>query len=616
MYATSDSRFKLLYRRYRSALLYALIACITITAFIPSLKNGFVNRDDPAYVTNNLDIRGFNHHTLAKIFSSVYINQYIPATMLSYMTDYGLFGLDPAAFHRTGLFLHCLNCLLVLALFYRLSGNYFIGAVTALLFAIHPMRVEAVAWTAERKEVLSAFFYFISLLCYLSFIKKGVKKYYLLCMLSLLLSLLSKTMAVSQPFVLVLIDYLTGRAVNRKSLLEKLPFFALSAAFAVNAVLTLGRVISYDFFSNYSPAERALMPAWAMAQYLFKTVVPVNLCASYYLPDVPAKNLIIIMALCTALVAALAAIVCLSRRFSRKAVFGSLFFLVTLLPVLQIVNSGGLVLIADRYTYVPMLGLYFIAAAGLAFVMREKLKDSAPAKAAVYAGLAAAVTALSWLTWQRCGVWNNSLTLWNDTIKKFPAAAQAYDGRASAFRDMGEYDRALADYNRALELKPDFAGGYFGRGYIYCGFLGRSDEAVADLKRAVALAPDFPDAWNALGVAYGMKGSCGLAVAGFDRAIALKPDFAEAYVNRAFALMNCAKDADRAIADVSRAIALDPAFAKAYLLRGIARAATGHYDPAIADFDRAMQLDPRNSAQAAQYRARALAERDKFLHNQ
>jgi len=611
-----NSRFQPFHRRYRFALLCVLIACITWVAFLPSLKNGFVNRDDPAYVMNNLDIRGFSGSHLAKIFSSVYLNHYLPVTMLTYMTEYSVFGLDAKVYHRTSLFLHCINCLLVFALFYRLSGNCFIGAVTALLFAIHPMRVEAVAWIAERKEVLSASFYLLSLLFYLSYRKKGQKKFYLLCMLSFLLSLLSKTMAVSLPFVLVLVDYLTGRAIDRKSLLEKLPFFALSAVFAVNAVLTLGRVISYDFFSNYSLAQRALMPAWAVVLYLVKSVVPVNLCASYYLPAVPVKGLTLIMAFCTALVAAIAVTVIVSRRFSKKAVFGSLFFCITLLPVLQIVNSGGLVLVADRYTYVPMLGMYFMAAAGLAYVMQEKLKGGASLKKVLYGGLLVFVPVLSWLTWQRCGVWNNSLTLWNDIIKKFPAAAQAYDGRAGAYRDRGEYYRAIADFNKAIALKPDYAGAYFGRGYIYCAFLGQVDPAIADLKRAVGLVPASPDSWNTLGIAYGMKGSCDSAVAGFDRAIALKPDFVEAYVNRAFAVMNCAKDADRAIADVSRAIALDPAFAKAYLLRGIARAARGHYDPAVADFDRAIKLNPRGSAEAAQYRARAIAERDKALRGE
>ena len=595
-------------RQYRFALLCACIACLTGGAFLPSLKNGFVNRDDPAYVMNNLDIRGFSRHHLVRIFSSTYVSHYLPVTMLSYMAEYRFFRLDPAAYHRTSLFLHIVNCLLVFALFYKLSGNYFVGAVTALLFGLHPLRVEAVAWIAERKEVLSACFYFLSLLLYLLYRKKGERKFYFLCLLSLLVSLLSKTMSVSQPFVLILIDYLTGRKIERKSLLEKLPFFALSAVFAVIAVTAVRQFISD--YPHYSIVQHILMPAWAIIFYLIKSFAPVNLSASYYLPDVPEKGMTI-MALCAAALAGIVATVYYSRRFSKKAVFGLLFFLITLLPVLQIVNSGGLAIVADRYTYVPMLGLYFIIAVGLAWVVREKLGNKPGMKTALYGGMIAIAVVLFSTTWRRCGVWNNSLTLWNDIIEKSPAAAQAYDGRGGAYRDRGEYYRAIADFNKAIELKPDFAGAFFGRGYIYCAFLGLTDPAIVDLNRAIALVPDFPDAWNTLGIAYGMKGACDRAIAGFDKAIALKPDFAEAYVNRGFARMRCFGNFDRAIDDFSRAIALDAGFAKAYLIRGIAWESKDLYDEAIADFTRVIALDPRDSVEAARNRDSAIAKKIK-----
>jgi tetratricopeptide (TPR) repeat protein len=586
--------------RRRCGIVGVCLACVTFAAFLPSLNNGFVNRDDPAYVLDNLDIRGCTPHHAAKLFSSTYVSQYVPATMLTYMAEYGLFRLNPAAYHCTSLIIHIVNCLLVFALFYGLSGSCFAGGVTALLFAVHPLRVEAVAWTAERKEVLAALFYLLSLLFYLSYRKKSGKKFYFLCLFSLLISLLSKAMAISQPFLLLCIDYLMNRKIDRKNLLEKAPFFALSAMFAVAAVATAGQFINY--YPHYSIVQRALMPAWAIVFYLVKTVVPLNLSASYYLPDVPEKGATAAMALCAVALAAIVAFVYYSRRFSKKAVFGSLFFIITIMPVLQIVNSGGLVLVADRYTYVPMLGIYFIIAAGLSGLTGKKI-----AKNAVYGGLVAVAAVLSYLTWQRCGVWNDSLTLWNDIIEKSPAAAQAYDGRAGAYRDNGDYNRAIADFNKAMELDPGFAAAYFGRGYIYCAFLGKIDPAIADLKKAVALAPDFPDAWNTLGIAYGMEDSCGPATMGFDRAIALKPDFADAYVNRGLAYMNCSGNPGRAIADFTKAITLDPGLAKAHLLRGILLRMKGSFDEAIGDLNKAIQLDPRDSALAARNRGLASA---------
>jgi tetratricopeptide (TPR) repeat protein len=585
--------------RRRIALRCVLLAGITAAAFLPSLDNGFVNRDDPEYVVNNLDLRGFSGRNLAELFSSVYVNHYLPVTMLTYMAEYALFGLDARGFHLTSLLVHVINVLLVFALLYWLSGSLFVAAAAALLFGIHPLRVEAVAWVAERKEVLSALFYLSSLLLYLAWRTRGGRHYYLLSLAALLVSLLSKTMSVSQPFVLVLIDYLSGRTIDRKSLLEKLPFFALAAVFAAVAVLTVERF--HDLYAQFPALQRALVPAYAAMFYIVKFFAPLGLSASYFPPLSPDTGLTVSMVSSAAVLAVIAAAVIYSRRFTRTAVFGSLFFIVTMLPVLQIVNSGGIVITADRYTYVPLIGVCFAAAAGLDF-LRKRLTGRAAA-AALYVVLAGAAASLFALTWKRCDVWKDSLALWNDIIARPPANAQAYYGRGGALRDIGRYGEALADFNRALELNPGFAGAYFGRGYMYCAFLGKTDSALADLGRAVALAPRMPDAWNALGIAEGMKGNWDAAVSSFTRAIGLKPDFVEAYVNRGNARMQGPGGAGGAAEDFTKAITLDPAFARAFLLRGVARGMLGLSDNALSDFDRAAALDPALSAAAAQYRA-------------
>lgn len=591
-------------RKRRFAIIGVILAVITFAAFLPSLDNGFVNRDDPGYVMDNLDIRSFSGRNLGWIFSSVYINHYIPATMLTYMADYGIFGLDAKGFHFTSLFLHVANVLLVFALFYGLSKNLFLGAVTALLFGIHPLRVEAVAWIAERKEVLSDFFYFASLLFYMAFRRKNARKYYALSLAALLVSLLSKTMSVSQPFVLLLMDYLAGRKIDRRALLEKLPFFVLSAAFAAVAVLTVSEF--HDIYSHYSIVQRVLAPAYAIAFYLVKFIAPVNLCASYFPPAVPDAPMTLAMVLAGIAVSGMALAVYMSRCRTRIAVFGSLLFLVTLLPVLQIVNSGGLVMVADRYTYIPLLGMSFMAAWGILPIIR-RAGNNAAVKTAVYAALVAAGGVLFCLTWQRCGVWKDSLTLWSDIVAKSRNAAQAYLGRGGAWRDKGAYGAAVADFSRALELDPENGGAYFQRGYVYAAFLGRTDLAVADLDRAITLEPEMPDAWNALGIAEGSAGAYRKAAADFDRALSLKPDFIEAYVNRGIARLQGLNDAGGAVNDFTMAITLDASFAKAYLMRGVARGMMGLYDSAVADFDRAIKLDPGLSAAATQYRAQVLA---------
>jgi len=592
--------------RQRYVIICVILAVVTAVAFLPSLTNGFVNRDDPAYVTDNLDIRGIGVGNLAWIFSSVYVNHYLPVTMLTYMAEYGLFGLDPRGYHAVSLLIHVINVLLVFAVFYGLSKNLFVAAATALLFGIHPLRVEAVAWIAERKEVLSAFFYLASLLFYMTHRKRGGKKFYVLSLAALLVSLLSKTMSVSQPFVLILMDYLTGRKIDKKSLVEKLPFFVISAAFAAVAFLTVERF--NDPFSGFNFVQRMLVPAWAVVFYLAKFFAPFNLCASYFPPVHPDAGVTLALIGAGVACVGIAVAVIVSRRFTRKTVFGAIFFIVTLLPVLQIVNSGGLVAVADRYTYIPIIGVAFLAAEGLAYLLRAMEKNRAGA-AALYGALIVFSAALLFLTWNRCGVWKDSLTLWNEIVAKSPPAAQAFIGRGGAYRDKGAYELAVADFNRALELDPANGGAYFHRGYVYCAFLGQIDAGLADLRRAVVLSPGLPDAWNALGIAEGAKGGYEQAIADFDRALSLKPDFIEAYVNRGIARLQGAHDVGAALNDFTMAITLDPSFAKAYLMRGIARGMKGLYDLAVADLDRAAELDSGLSAAAAQYRARALAGR-------
>ena len=225
-------------KKNRFGLYCLLIIGVTFIAFLPSLNNGFTNWDDEAYVVDNPDIKAFGLHHLKKVFSSIYVSNYQPLTMLTYMAEYRSFQLNPMVYHCTNVLLHIINCLLVFAFIYGLSGNYFTGLLVGLLFAVHPLRVESVAWIAERKDVLSSFFYFLSLLFYVRYMKKGGRKFYGFCLLSFLLSLLSKPMAVSQPFVLLLIDYVNDKKLDKKTLLDKIPFFAIAAVFVAITFLT------------------------------------------------------------------------------------------------------------------------------------------------------------------------------------------------------------------------------------------------------------------------------------------------------------------------------------------------------------------------------------------
>ncbi len=612
-----------------------IIASITFIAFLPSLHNCFVNWDDDRYIKLNPDVHGVSVGHIATVFTSTYLNHYLPITMLSFMGEYSLLKSDPALYHFTNLILHVVNALLLFGLIYALFGNYFVAFLTAVLFAVHPLQVESVAWIAERKGVLSATFYFISLLSYVHFRKSGKRAHWAACMLSFLLSLLSKSMAASLPFVLLLIDYLMGRKLDKKALLEKAPFFILSAIFMCIAYFS--RQDSMNQGPHFTTIQIFLGPAYNICFYLIKTVLPIHLCALYSTGE-HAAGLTMKMALSAAAVCGIAAAVYFSRRSSKTFIFCALFFFVTLLPVLQLVSSGGWTNVADRYMYIPLIGVYFLVATICSFLFKNAFRKQKAARAAIVAGCIAVVVILSCLTYNRCVIWHDGFTLWDDVIKTSPSSV-AYTNRGFAYASEHNYLRAIEDYNRAIELNPAYAPIYNNRGNAY-GALGDNaqairdfdqaialdpkyaqaygnrgivfktagdfDRAVEDFSQAIRLAPRYAMAYNNLGAAYCYKGEIDLSISAYSRAIRLDPESGEAgsaFYGRGLAL--CFKgDLKRAVEDYDRAIKLKPDYAEAFNNRGVALKDMGNLREAIESFNRAISL---NSRYAQAYYGRGLA---------
>ncbi|MGB7566255.1 MAG: tetratricopeptide repeat protein [Chitinivibrionales bacterium] len=576
----------------RRVLFYCgLIAVITVIAFLPALKNGFTNFDDDDYVVNNSDIRGLTFNNVAKIFSSINVGNYQPATMLTYLAEYQFFKLNPAAYHFDNLLLHVINCLLVFALFYGLSGKHVISLLVTLLFAIHPMRVESVAWISERKDLLSALFYFISLLLYIRYIQGNNRKFYWFCAISLLFSLLSKPMAVSQPFVLLLMDYIRHKKLDTKAILDKIPFFAIAAVFAVLTLLTQknpGTVSEYSYVFTHIPILRRIcVPFYGILFYLTKSILPFQLCAYYPVPDALDKGMNLMLFASPFLVIGIAAAIYYFRDRSRTLVFGSLFFLITALPVLQIVTVGSAI-VAERYTYIPMLGFYFIFAMLLGFLLKEKFAGKKIIKTLMVFGVSTALLVFSCLTHERCKAWKDSFSLWNDVIAKFPVAI-AFNSRGVAYGRQGGYDRAIEDFNQAIRINPMSALAYNNLGLAY-NAKGDVDLALEDFSRAVKLNPKGALAYNNRGLVYRSKGDVDHALEDFSQAVKLNPHNFEAYYYRG--LTYTAKgDIDRAIEDYSQAIKIKP-MAEAYNNRGLAYKEKGDESRSIDDFTKAIGINP------------------------
>ena len=540
-------------RNNRFLLLCVLIAIITAIVFFPSLQNGFTNWDDDAYVTRNPDIQGFTVRNVGKVFSTTYAGNYQPLTMLVYMADYSIGGLDPMVFHATGLVIHIVNALLVFALLYGLSGSSVAGAAAALIFAVHPLKVESVAWVSEQKDVLAALFFFLSLIAYRVYLKRGGRRFYGLCLLSLAFSLLSKPMAVSQPFILVLIDYLHGKKPDSRSFAQKAPFFIVAAVFAVITLFTQHSSGAINTYGSLPVIQKICVPFYGIIFYMGKILLPVKLAALYTMP--PQSDVLMNTVLLTAplIVAGAAAVLFFLHSNSKQVMFGSLFFLITLLPVLQIVPVGPAI-VADRYTYIPMIGICFLIAWMVARIVNGRLGSNA-ARKVVYAVVVVLIFASGILTFQRCKVWNNDMTLWNDSIEKYPGSL-AYNNRGAAYGDRGKMDQAIADFNSAIEQDPKFAKPYNNRGLANMT-LGNANGALADFSMAIALDGKNYDAFNNRGILYVYSNELDKAVADFSTALVIKADYARAYTNRGIAYQKKGFQ-DLAVRDFEKAIALNP----------------------------------------------------------
>lgn len=518
-----------------------LVSIITFLSYIPALHNDFVNWDDSAHVYENPHIQSIDPGFFKWIFTAEIIGLWLPLTMFSYSIDYAIWGLNPFGFHLTNVAIHALNAFLSFILILRLMdatgagekwirNKIFTAFVAALLFGIHPLHVESVAWISERKDVLCASFYLLSILAYISYASAGSKnpKPYVLCLLSFVLALMSKPMAVSLPMVLLVLDFYPLNRLPKDNLpsliIEKIPFFALGAA---SSLIT----ISFHHASSaLMPLERYPLPSRilvAMHSYIFylaKTAFPFNLAPFYPFPK--RAEIFTLAFMSYAAIFVLISWLFISGSKRNKALMSLwLYYLFTLLPVIGIIKFGGLAA-ADRYMYLPSLGPFFLV--GLtAGVIYKRLSQKLYRLTAIIA-LVAIFGLLATRTVTQIALWRDSITLWSHEIKLYPDVPLSYQNRGSAYWEMGRFQDALIDHNRAIKLDPRDAKNYQNRGAAYTS-LRDYDLAIADFTRAIELDPKYTKAYYNRGKAYYEDGSLQMAVNDFSKAIELDPGYGLAY---------------------------------------------------------------------------------------
>lgn len=574
----------------------ALLAIIAVTfiAFLPTFANGYVFWDDPEYILHNPLMMA----SLSKIFSSYYLANYHPLTILIYTLEHKFFGTDMMGYHAISLLLHIANSLLVFFFIYHLLSkkNVLIPLIVALLFGIHPMHVESVAWASELKDVLYTFFFLASLICYVFYLQKGRSFKYLAYAFALfLLSLISKGQAVTLPLCFLLIDFLLKRKWAANMVVDKIPFFILSAVFGIVAIKAQGSAILVDHSKIYQPLFWGF---YGLTRYLIKFILPISLSGLYPYPSTPDGSLPIIVYASPLIIALLAFVVYRFFRRDRFVVFGLLFFFANIVTVLKFIPVADAI-IADRYTYISYIGLFFVVAYWFNKLLNNPAYSSNK-KIIQYAGVCVLLV-LSSLTWGRTTVWKNSLTFWGDALEKNDSYWRPYYCIGQDYYDKGDYTSAVKYFTGGIEhdkyCPPTV---YMWRGITYLEKLHKPDSAIADFKSVLNFGnksdPSQLEGRLDLGLAYYRQGMYKDALAIYNEVIAMYPGETTAYFQRGLVYQyGNPPQPQLALADYNKAIEMNPDYADAYLDRGSLYVdELGKYELGIADFNKVLELQPDN----------------------
>jgi len=527
-----------------------LIVLVGVATYLPVLRNGFTNLDDPQLLVNNSDIRSMSPASVQKLFRTSYggLGGYTPLVLVSYAFEYHLFGLDAGAFHATNLALHVLNGLLVFWLISLVGGSVGIGFVTALVFVVHPLHVEPVAWIQGRKDLMFSFFYLSALIAYVTFLHKGKRPVlYGLSVLFFAFSLFSKLGAMSFPLVALLLEWRVAGRIDRRAKLRSLPLWIMSGLFLLLAFMT-----HTPFFSQTPPPAPSYGKSLVTFFYSFvfcvgKVFAPFRLFPGY--ADVitrhPWQS-----ALSLVLFAALGVLTYFAhKRKPDDTTFAVCFFIFTLLPTLPFHFFGQPY--EDRYMYLPLIGVILILAQ---FLPTQRRNSPAGWLAGGLPVMALAIL-LGVRSYGQSHIWRDSLSLWNHAIASDPSNPIGYLNRADVLKSKDQYIEAMADYDRAERLLPDNAGVAQNKAGVYFK-LGEFDKSLAEINRALKIDPLFYEAYISRGLLWGYGKRWGNAVQDFMVALRLNRTY-QAYYYRALAYLEL-QDYGNAVEDLRAAYRIEP----------------------------------------------------------
>jgi tetratricopeptide (TPR) repeat protein len=588
------------YNKLYVGLVCLVLVLATFVAYEPVRRNGFINYDDDKYVTENPHVQaGLTRRSVVWAFTTSHMGNWHPLTWLSHMLDCELFGLNPFRHHLTSLVFHIVNSLMLFWLLRRMTGAVWPSAFVAAAFALHPLHVESVAWVAERKDVLSAFFWLLTMAAYVRCAERPGEWRYLLVVLAFCLGLLAKPMVVTLPFVLLLLDYWplrrfqqarfrgeeapqgevlqAGCRISRACslLVEKIPLFVLAAISSVITFVIQQSTGAMGLGESFPMRVRIPNALVSYVGYINKMLYPSRLAVLYPHPGQDLALWRVVVAVLV-LVCVSGCVVYLARRRRYLAV-GWLWYLGMLVPVIGLVQVGAQGM-ADRYTYLPSIGIFIMIAWGAADICARWRYGR------IALGVAAGVvlTVLVMCTRKQVGYWESNATIFGRALAVTENNFVMHRSYGGMLFEEGRFDEALAHFKEALRINPDSSDARRNIGIVLLK-QGKIDEAIAAFSDVLGGKGDWPTAYNYLGLAYAQKGELDLAVSNYNAALQLKPDYVDALKNIGIALKEQGKT-DEALEKWTKALGLEPDNPEVHYNMGVVSLERGDYDHAVGYF--------------------------------
>jgi len=565
-----NNRSKEFIIKHRDILVCLFLVMATLAVYWQVQNYDFVELDDNAYIYENRHVQeGLTLESITWAFTTIHAGNWHPLTWLSHMLDCQFYGMNSGWHHLTNLFLHTANTLLLFLVFRKMTGSLWQSCFVAALFALHPLHVESVAWVAERKDVLSTFFWMLTMWSYIWYVEHPVVHKYILVVLFFALGLMSKPMLVTLPFVLLLLDFYPlnrfqfqqsdgsakaqQRSIALRLILEKIPLFvlvAISSAVTFYAQKHGGGVATLEVIPIKARVANALV---SYVKYIGKMVYPSKLAVIYPHPGMlPWWQ---IAGACLLLVS----ISFLAIRVVKQSPYfavGWLWYLVTLVPVIGLVQVGTQSM-ADRYTYVPLVGIFIIIAWGI-----PELAAQWRFKKIWFITLAIVLlSTLMTVTWKQVGYWKNSITLFEHTLEVTSNNWMSHSNLGAALHIQGRTEEAIEHYLQALRLKPNHVDVHNNLGLALYS-KGRTEEAIDHYLQALRIKPDDVNAHNNLGFTLYNQGRITKAIEHYLQALRIKPDFEKAHNNLGVALIRMG-NIKGAISCFQEALRINPAYVNA-----------------------------------------------------